>query len=506
MRTGFIVLAHERLDLVAQLVEHLSSQGARVVVHIDQAVPEQRRKALVPDENVRVISTQRSEWGMFGLVAATLDAVREILRAGWPLRHVALLSGSCLPKRSIGELERYLAANPVSDFIESVPLAEHNWVAGGLSEERLTLYHPFPWKRYRTLFDAWVWTQRQLGIRRRLPHGLSPHIGLQWWCLRLTTLRAIAEHPRLSEFERFFRVTWIPDEIFFQSLVRAVAPTNIVSRPLTLQRFDPMGQPYVFHDDHQRLLGESDHFFARKIDHDASQLRDHLLSLSDDGGRPAFWSMTDEDVFSSARRAPQQEHRGLITQGRLPHGATVRRVDTARPYLALVSDDEDLLCDLRNRLLAARPKLRLHGQLFGPRSAQFRLPGKEFWGNLPSRPGLRDYRPEQFLTRLIWAERDIGTAFLFDPSDNARIGRLMALDRNARLVLLPVRMTAAALTGMMRRSGNGRHGGFYAYHRTLDAESAEQMSCGARLSELADILASDWSNTDGWTMGKDEPR
>ena len=99
MQTGFAILAHERLDRVSWLVDLLSGAGAPVVVHLDVRVPASDGDWLKSQmgEGVQVISTQRSEWGMFGLVAATLDCLRALMQMRDDLRHVCLLSGACLP-------------------------------------------------------------------------------------------------------------------------------------------------------------------------------------------------------------------------------------------------------------------------------------------------------------------------------------------------------------------------------------------------------------------------
>src|SRR5690606_8192070 len=98
--------------------------------------------------------------------------------------------------RPIAALRAFLALDPNRDYIESVDTNEVGWVIGGLNEERFTLYFPVDWRKRRKLFDRCVEIQRKLGIRRKLPRGLTPHLGSQWWCLTANTLRAILNDPR----------------------------------------------------------------------------------------------------------------------------------------------------------------------------------------------------------------------------------------------------------------------------------------------------------------------
>ena len=108
-----------------------------------------------------------------------------------------------------------------------------------------------------------------------MPAGLVPHLGSQWWCLTRATLSAILDDPKRAEFDRYFRRVWIPDESYFQTLARRHS-RQVESRSLTLSKFDDQGKPYIFYDDHQRILQESGCFLARKIWPHAGRLYDHF--------------------------------------------------------------------------------------------------------------------------------------------------------------------------------------------------------------------------------------
>lgn len=432
---GFIVLAHEHLDRAAALARHLALAGP-VVLHADAKVPAGELRNF--PEAVRVISTRRCHWGMMGLVDAALDAARILLERS-DVSHVCLLSGSCLPVRPLSGLSGFLAAHPGTDFIDSHPVGS-DWVQGGLGAERFTLYFPVGWKSRRRVFDWLVDIQRYWRIRRRMPEGLEPRIGLQWWCLSRETLARILDHPRLPEWRRYFKWTWIPDESFFQTLVHHVATGTVHSEPLTLQRFDRTGRPQVFHDDHAAMLESSRHFFARKIDPDASALYDRFLSESVHycASSGAASATTSRCRFDIPRGAGDAEDRGLLNASRMPWGTSATRVETARPYFVLVSEDHGLLDEIR--LSYRSRKTRLHGRVFGPAPAQLAgdLPaaGMHGPGCLPIDPVQRDYRAAQYLARLIWAGRDRPSAFLFDPADNPLIRAHILSDPNARIVLI----------------------------------------------------------------------
>ena len=106
-------------------------------------------------------------------------------------------------------------------------------------------------------------------------------IGSQWWCLRRQTVETVLEfvHAR-RDVMRFFRTTWIPDETFFQTLVRHLVPAReIENRTLTFLMFTDYGMPVTFYNDHYDLLLGQGSLFARKISAEAAELRTQLGNL-----------------------------------------------------------------------------------------------------------------------------------------------------------------------------------------------------------------------------------
>lgn len=453
MTVGFILLSHERPGHTARLARHLSAQGAPVVIHMDRRANCRAELSRAVDGAALVMSTQISEWGTFGLTAATLDAARLMLAQNPEVTHICLISASCLPLRPVSELNAFLRANPGTDFIESAPA--EGWVKGGLDIERFTLRHPFAWKRRRRLFDANVEIQRKLKLARRMPAGLTPYLGLQWWCLTTASMKSILGDPALPGWTSFFRHVWIPDEAFFQTLVRRAGhPARIDPRPLTLSRFDANGQPFTFHDDHIRLLSASDYFFARKADPDAEGLIDWALGHPGKG-HARFLATVNEEIFHQAETASRAEHRGTQNAARFPKGQAVMFPETARPYSVFVADDLGLLRRLREAMRHAFQGLVFHGRLFGQDRAEFSEPGETYAGNLSGDPVLRDYRPEQFLSQLIWADRRGHTAFLLAPKDDGRIARRVVQDRNARIICVAAPRKLEALEAELASVASG---------------------------------------------------
>ena len=151
----------------------------------------------------------------------------------------------------------------------------------GFREERLIYRHHFNERTQSKLFYASFHMQQRLNITRPVPADIQIMIGSQWWCLRRDTIDKVLSFCRSRrDVMRFFRTTWIPDETFFQTVVRHVVPHNeIRNRTPTFLIFSDYGMPVSFYDDHYDLLLAQDYLFARKISPEAHELKARLGDL-----------------------------------------------------------------------------------------------------------------------------------------------------------------------------------------------------------------------------------
>ncbi len=437
MSVGIVMLVHTALGRAEEVARHWSAAGCPLVIHADVSVPIKTFKAFqksledLPD--IRFSKRHRCEWGTWGLVAASQCAA-EMMLADFPqVRHVYLASGSCLPLRPVTELIDYLAARPQTDFIESATTADVPWTIGGLDAERFTLRFPFSWRRQRNLFDRYVALQRALRIKRRIPGGMVPHMGSQWWCLTRQTLSAILSDPARATYDRYFSKVWIPDESYFQTLARQYS-RQIESRSLTLSKFDYQGKPHIFYDDHLQLLRRSDCFVARKIWPQASRLYDAFLT--DEAGamkRTEPNPAKIDRIFSKAVERRTRGRPGLYMQSRFPvetreNGLTCAKYSVFQGFSALFENFEPWL--------ARATSARVHGHLFAPERADFSEGETVINGALSDSAALRDYNPHAFLANLIWNTRGERQCFQFGPRDNQEINWDIAKDPNAQISVI----------------------------------------------------------------------
>jgi hypothetical protein len=278
----YILLCHKDPDAIIRQAERLTAVGDYMSIHFDASADKKHytaiREALDSNPNVTFARKRiRCGWGEWSLVQATLHALSSAVEAFPRATHFYMLSGDCMAIKSAEYTHRFLDNNE-GDFIEIFDYFESDWIKTGWTEERLIYRHWFNERTQKKIFYAMFNLQKRLGLKRDIPADIQVQIGSQWWCLRRRTIEWILGFcKQRRDVVRFFRTTWIPDETFFQTLVRQIIPDNeIQTRTLTFLMFTDYGMPVTFYNDHYDLLLSQDYLFARKISPDAQDLKRRL--------------------------------------------------------------------------------------------------------------------------------------------------------------------------------------------------------------------------------------
>lgn len=281
-KIAFILLTHKDPDGIIKQAERLTATGDYVAIHFDaraKAADYARiRDALDSNPSVAFARKRlKCGWGEWSLVGATLEAVKAAVEAFPDATHFYMLSGDCMQIKTAEYAHEFLEREDV-DYIESFDFFASDWIKTGIKEERLIYRHWFNERGRKWLFYKSMELQRALGLARRVPEDIQMMIGSQWWCLRRRTVEWVLDFCReRPDVMRFFRTTWIPDETFFQTIVRHVVPEReIRTRTLTFLMFTDYGMPVTFYNDHYDLLLAQDFLFARKISPDAAELKARL--------------------------------------------------------------------------------------------------------------------------------------------------------------------------------------------------------------------------------------
>ena len=284
-RIAYILLCHKDPEGVIAQAQRLTAVGDFIAIHFDARAAardfDKISAALASNPNVAFAKKRiKCGWGGWSLVGATLLALRAAVETFPRATHFYMLSGDCMPTKTAEFAHAFLDAHEV-DYIESFDFYGSDWIKTGIKEERLTYRHWFNERTHKRLFYASLNLQRRLGLSRKVPADIQMQIGSQWWCLRRRTVEWVLDFiENRPDVMRFFKTSWIPDETFFQTIVRHLVPeAEIRSRTLTFLMFTDYGMPVSFYNDNYDLLLSQDYLFARKISPDAQDLKDRLGRL-----------------------------------------------------------------------------------------------------------------------------------------------------------------------------------------------------------------------------------
>lgn len=259
-RLAYIVSAYKLPAQLERLLRRLAGPGVSFAVHVDRKTRRPVWDEMVArcrDLDVAWLPRHRSHWGGFGHVRATLKGIDHVVESGDPFDYAVLLTGQDYPLRSPSAVAGFLGAAGGRSFMRFVELPWGPWGRrGGL--ERVEDWHVIT---YRRLHVA-------LPVRRRLPGGLRPFGGSAYWCLSSTLVHFVhgflAENP---EYVRFFEHVFVPDELFFQTIVmNSELRDTVENDDLRYLDWSREPAPAVLTRQDLPALLEAPQLFARKFD------------------------------------------------------------------------------------------------------------------------------------------------------------------------------------------------------------------------------------------------
>ena len=261
MRIAYIISAYKYPQQLVRLLRRLETPRSVFVVHVDA-----KTAAHVYDEmvdgaravaRVHFLDRHTCHWGGFGHVRASLKGIDHLIATGIPFDYAVLFTGQDYPLRPPGEIERFLSDAQGQSFMNHWPLPFPPWgPRGGL--DRVEHWHVIG---YRRLHLA-------LPLGRRIPGGLRPFGGGTYWCLARRAVAYVHEFVKQNpSYVRFFEHVFIPDEIFFQTIImNSPLQETIVNNNLRYIDWSREPAPAVLTVDDYDKLVNSGKLFARKFD------------------------------------------------------------------------------------------------------------------------------------------------------------------------------------------------------------------------------------------------
>lgn len=273
MKKAYIVLAHKNEKMVKRLVDRLNDNDSNFFLHVDlNSNIDGFRQIFCNDAHVQFLPRERTGWGSFGLVKATLNAMRMVQSGDY--EKVILLSGQDYPIKSNEEIDRFFHDSPFNIFMDHFPLPNHRkWGPGG-GMYRVNKYF-FGLSFIRKMMAK---AANFIGIvfpfakRRELP-DMKPFSGSQWWAMDMRAvnyiLKYVDDHP---EYIRYHQHTFAADELFFQMILLNCPDKslrdNIANNNLRFMRWksESISHPEILGVSDMESISDSDALFARKFD------------------------------------------------------------------------------------------------------------------------------------------------------------------------------------------------------------------------------------------------
>lgn len=264
MAIAHLILAHSAPVQLARLVKALRHPEARFYIHVDKKVDIRPFRKHVQGEDVTFVAARVNvRWGAYSMVQATLNGLEEVLRSFQRVTHINLLSGQDYPLAPAGAIQQFSERHSEKNFMRFLKV-ETEWQEALARLDRYHLIH-YPVVGRNRLANL----LNQLLPVRRMPFNMTAVGRSQWFMITgeaaSYVVRYLREHPNVV---RFFKLTWAPDELIFQTLLyNSPLRSTLVNDDLRyIDWSEGKASPRVLTLDDADALLRSGKLFARKFD------------------------------------------------------------------------------------------------------------------------------------------------------------------------------------------------------------------------------------------------
>jgi hypothetical protein len=279
-------------------------------------------------QNVFCLAGHNGTWGGYSLVDATLQGIFAGLNSSANWHHLCLLSGNHVALQSQRTIHDLLDENKSylrSQRISMIPRP---------SDEDFLRYEGIQ-RRLWGYFEEVTGVKSVLtGIRSQLPNA-EFYKGSQWIALSRGVCERLAL-PNRSELATFFQNSFVSDESFFHTIVRAFEPEcDIVSLDTTFHKWKNASAAEMSLADYENAILQP-HWFSRKLPRQIGRRYLHAIQRQcktedfDEFVSQSGLSVVEreEDVFAIA--APDMEEVAKNSKEPVSNTAWEKVVDTLR--------------------------------------------------------------------------------------------------------------------------------------------------------------------------------
>lgn len=285
MKIAHLILAHTSPEQLARLIRALEYKDHWIFLHLDKKADLNAFLPLIKAGLHVVFISDRIhvEWGAYSVVDATIRGFRAIADSGVDFDYVNLLSGEDYPLKSPEKVHKFFQDNAGKNFMgfESVFF---QWTE---AIPRLRKYHLTNYQ-----FPGMYFAQKFLNFvlpYRKMPPGLELMGRSQWMTLTMEVVRYILHFiESRPDVVRFFKLTWAPDEIIFQTILfNSPFRFSLVNDNLRyIDWSEHLPSPKVLVSGDFGSIMASDKLYARKFDPEkSSEILDRIDRLMLESGK-----------------------------------------------------------------------------------------------------------------------------------------------------------------------------------------------------------------------------
>jgi hypothetical protein len=284
MRIAYLLLSHKYPEQLVRLVHRLNTERTSFFVHFDKKSNDEMYRQIVRRlgglPNVYFLDRQKVYWGDFSHLTVQINGMQEILSKDILFDYIIFLTGQDYPIKPNSWIENTLREHKPNSFIEYFALPDARWLynKGGL--DRVENWHfrlfgrrlTFPGRRSfnsRIISLLWSAAVSLLPSKREFPQGFKPFGGSAHWCLSRECAEYINDFVKRNHaFVNFFKYVYLPEEIFFQTIIlNSFLMSRVINRSLWHVDWSAnQSHPEILRKTDFGELARSSCLFARKFD------------------------------------------------------------------------------------------------------------------------------------------------------------------------------------------------------------------------------------------------
>ncbi|TAH08727.1 MAG: glycosyl transferase [Sphingobacteriia bacterium] len=284
MKLIHLILAHDPAGLsqLERLVNQLIYRDSIIYIHVDLKTDLSIFKNHFNNNStVRFINNRVSvKWASYTMVEAELNSFQQIINEEPDFDFLNLLSSQDYPIRPIGEFYQFLSLNIGKAFMHCLDI-ETEWIE---AKQRFTKYH-FVNHDFRGIYLIQNIVNSILP-ERRIPSDLVIKGRSQWFTISRKHIEYVLETLKMNKaIVRFFKFTWSPDELVFQTLLfNSPYQNDIVNNNLRyIDWSEQKKNPKILTEVDFEAIIQSGNFFARKFNLSASSSILNLIDIQISG-------------------------------------------------------------------------------------------------------------------------------------------------------------------------------------------------------------------------------